>query len=76
MTRGQDHGNDLFGLFLNHDGVLADDEADAPFVGATKQVECTVENAVPLLIAAVFARSGVDDHSLNAGCDCEMIDIG
>jgi hypothetical protein len=76
MASGQDHGHGLVGLLLDHDGVLADDQADAPFVGATKQVECTIENTVPLFIAAVFARSGVDDHSLNAGCDCEVIDIG
>jgi hypothetical protein len=76
VARRQDDRDSLFALFLDDYGVFSDDQPDAAFFGAAKQVERTIEDAIPLVIAAVIARSGIDDHSFDAGCDCEVIDIG
>ncbi|WP_106392616.1 hypothetical protein [Enhygromyxa salina] len=76
MASGQDDRDGLFVLFLDDDGVFADDETNALFAGSVKQIERSIEDRVPGVVAAVFARVALSDDGLDAGCDGEMIDIG
>ncbi|KIG15625.1 hypothetical protein DB30_05373 [Enhygromyxa salina] len=76
MAGGQDDPDGFTTLALDNDGVRTDDEANALFFGALEKVERAIEDRMPVLVAAVFARCRFDDNSLNAGCNGEVIDIG